>query len=171
MLDFNCWGNCSKFKDGINFYFAYVKAKNHTLIDSLLSNTPDDFYNINLKPGQRKTLHGWIKFRDEGAYQHLLYNYEHSLFLKGNETTFFVQGNYIANQIKTNRNIESFSYITVGVSLVMLAFFCFQSFNNKDNRIKRNKGFTDVIAKLDEIQKTFENIQLKPKNKKKKKKK
>ena len=168
-LDFKECDNCPELENGLTFWFFYEKVNGSGSGGSIMSYSPDDFYHINIKPGEKIELEGWVKFTGEGVYRHVLRNATHHIRLESTEKTFTVYANHIAYQIRSNRVIESFSNITAGTSFIMLAFICFQSCNNIENRTEQKKEFKKLLSKLNQIKKIIDKDQ--PKNNKTKDKK
>lgn len=165
-LDFsNCY-NCLELKDGVTFWFFYEKINGSGSGGSIMSWSPDDFYNINIKPGEIKEINGWVQFTGEGVYRHVLYNATNHIRLESETKNFIVYPNYISYQIRSNRVIESFSYITAGLSSIMIVFICLQEYNSLQNRSRQDHKFKILIEELKQINTIIQKPQ--PKKKKEK---
>lgn len=165
----NCY-NCSDLEDGISFWYFYKKISDNTSGGSIVSNSPDNFYRLKIKPGETKDFTGTVKFTGEGVYRHVLWNATHGIRLESAEKSFNVYANHILYQIKSTRVVESFSAVTVGLSFFMLAFLCYQG-SNIENRLEQAKFMDKFSYELHKIRTVIEKKQIdKPKKTARKKK-
>lgn len=168
-LEFNKCGECPELENGLTFWFFYEKINDTMSGGSIVSQSPDNFYRINIKPNETKTLHGWVQFTGEGFFRHVLWNSTYDIRLVVDVNYRYariipVDESHIAKQIRSNIVIESLGSITAGVSFIMLAFICFQSLSNIENRIERKKELKKLLSKLDEIKPIISNKDSKHKN-------
>jgi hypothetical protein len=158
-LSFNNCTDCREFEKGLTFWFYYEKINGSGSSGSIVSYSPnEDFMNINIKPGETKELDGWVIFTGEGIYRHVLWNATYGIRLvEPDEKTFVVYPYYIISQIRSNRVIESFSYITAGTSFIMLTFICIQIQNNFENTKIQGTAYNKILSELNQIKKIINN--------------
>jgi hypothetical protein len=156
-LKLNDCNNCSGLEDGIPFWFFYEKMDG---IGSGGSFCSENFYSIVIKPGEEKTINGWITFTGEGIFRHGLVdnNLKDSYIrLSATKRNFTVYSGHILQQIKSNRAIHMLTNIALGTSFFVLAFVCLQSHNNFKNQELQKKNIDRLLRKLNDIKKSIIN--------------
>lgn len=159
--------NCPKDieEKGFSFWFFYEKINGSGSDGSIVSYDPVNFYDINIKPGESKTLHGWVKFTGEGEFRHVLWNASNNIRLEGTNKKFNVYPGYIYYQIESNKVVVSFSIITGGLSFIMVAFIFYQRYDKIEIEKRQYKNFKKLISLVKKIN---ENLETKPKTKEEK---
>lgn len=150
--------NCTELDEGIPFWFFYEKIDGQGSGGSFCS---DNFYSIVIKPGEEKIINGWITFTGEGLFRHgLVDNNLDGIHIRlvATNKNFTVYGSHILHQIKNSRAINTLTYIAVGASFFVLTFVCFQSYNNIENQELRKKDTDRLLRKLNDINKSINNL-------------
>ena len=151
--------NCNEIEEGIPFWFFYEKIDGSGSGGSFCS---DNFYSIIVKPGEEKTVNGWVTFTGEGIFRHGLVDNNLKgihIRLAATNNNFTVYSGHILQQVKSNRAIHILTYIALGASFFALAFVCFQSHNNIENKKTQEKDINRLLNKLNDIKKSIDNLQ------------
>jgi hypothetical protein len=143
----NC-DNCLEIADGIPFWFFYEKIDDSGSGGSYCSN---NFYNLTIKPGEEKTFTGWVVFTGEGTFKHGLVDNNlkgYHIRLEATNKNFTVYPNYIVQQLRNNRVINSLTYIVISTSFFILSFTCYQSYSSQKLYGDQRRDFKRLIRKI-----------------------